>query len=246
MLENALSDIPITLISKDLLLLSSFDSLLKVNGCKIDLIGSDLAGLDPKHATNYEDNIILIIDTYNHNHSILTDMDHIINTNRHAKIIVISRYESGIFLEQCFQRGALGYVLMSSSAEVLTDCMRLVWLGQNVFPSKFVKWFAKSDCGGSEGSGRSADPISVSNLRKSEYEILQMLICGLSNKEIGLNFNIPDTSVKVLLKRLSIKIDAANRVQAAVWAVTNGLTAFDISKTSPELRCGTSPNFTSR
>ena len=49
-----------------------------------------------------------------------------------------------------------------------------------------------------------------------------MLVSGMSNKEIGLNLQIPDTSVKVLIKSVSSKINVSNRVQAAVWAVKNG------------------------
>src|ERR1700722_17168512 len=60
--------------------------------------------------------------------------------------------------------------------------------------------------------------LSVS-LSKREQQILDCLLCGLSNKCIARELNIVEATVKVYLKLLLRKIKVANRTQLAVWAL---------------------------
>lgn len=231
MSENTHSDISIALIAKDRLLRAGLHSLLSEKGCLVNQAGPDLDSMDLSNGDIFEESIFVMVDSQNREGAIFSEMTQLIKLNKDAKIVVISGYDNGNYLERCFQSGAVGYILMSSSEEVLMDCMRLVRLGQNVFPSEFVKWIAQSGDSDPNGPERWARPVSLNILSRRDCQILQMLVSGLSNKEIGLNFQIPDTSVKVLLKRLSNRIGVTNRVQAAVWAVTNGLAPYDEAET---------------
>ena len=56
-----------------------------------------------------------------------------------------------------------------------------------------------------------------------ETEILRCLIDGCSNKIIARQLGITEATVKVHLKGLLRKIRAANRTQAAIWALNNGI-----------------------
>jgi len=58
---------------------------------------------------------------------------------------------------------------------------------------------------------------------RRESEILRCLVEGCSNKVIARNLGIAEATVKVHLKGLLRKIRAANRTQAAVWALDNGI-----------------------
>jgi two-component system nitrate/nitrite response regulator NarL len=55
-----------------------------------------------------------------------------------------------------------------------------------------------------------------------EEEILKYLLQGYSNKMIARGLGITEATVKVHLKGLLRKIRAANRTQAAIWALNNG------------------------
>lgn len=58
---------------------------------------------------------------------------------------------------------------------------------------------------------------------RRETEILCCLIDGYSNKVIARQLGITEATVKVHLKGLLRKISAANRTQAAIWALNNGI-----------------------
>ena len=60
-------------------------------------------------------------------------------------------------------------------------------------------------------------------LTPRESEILMHLVRGEANKAIARHLEITEATVKVHLKSLLRKISAANRTQAAIWAMNNGL-----------------------
>ncbi|KQT50673.1 hypothetical protein ASG43_05130 [Aureimonas sp. Leaf454] len=65
--------------------------------------------------------------------------------------------------------------------------------------------------------------VMVSSRREGlsdrEFEILDCLVKGHSNKVIARRCNITEATVKVHLKAILRKISVANRTQAAVWAI---------------------------
>ena len=56
-------------------------------------------------------------------------------------------------------------------------------------------------------------------------QILRCLLNGHPNKVIAKKLNITEATVKVHLKGVLKKISAANRTQAAIWALNNGLSS---------------------
>jgi DNA-binding CsgD family transcriptional regulator len=62
-----------------------------------------------------------------------------------------------------------------------------------------------------------------SELSEREVEILRLLATGASNKEIGAALNISANTVKVHVRNIFAKIDAASRTEAVMAAVRMGL-----------------------
>ena len=53
--------------------------------------------------------------------------------------------------------------------------------------------------------------------------MLQCLVDGSPNKTIARKLSISDATVKVHVKNILRKVRAANRTQAAIWALTTGI-----------------------
>ena len=56
-----------------------------------------------------------------------------------------------------------------------------------------------------------------------ELQVLRHVALGLSNREIGRSLGISIETVKEHVQNILRKIDAADRTQAAVWAIKKGL-----------------------
>lgn len=68
---------------------------------------------------------------------------------------------------------------------------------------------------------------SVEGLTKREFEILLQISHGMSNKEIGASLDITERTVKNHASSLFRKIGVADRTQAALFAVKNGLVSME-------------------
>ena len=66
-------------------------------------------------------------------------------------------------------------------------------------------------------------PDLVFPLTERENEILRMVSTGLSNRDIGAVLFISEGTVKTHVEHVIHKLHVSDRVQAAVWAVRQGL-----------------------
>lgn len=132
----------------------------------------------------------------------------------------------------CFAAGASGYILESISRDALRESLLLVEAGEKVFPSELAHHFPVL-AGAPEYAERPAPLRSEADLSSREFEILQCLAIGQSNKLIAKNLGIAEATVKVHLKRILRKAHASNRTQAALWAIATGV-ASPPSQPGPE------------
>jgi ATP/maltotriose-dependent transcriptional regulator MalT len=58
-------------------------------------------------------------------------------------------------------------------------------------------------------------------LNKRELEILALIAAGVSDEEIALKLFISTQAIKTHFHEIQRKIEAPNRLQAALWAVKN-------------------------
>lgn len=133
-----------------------------------------------------------------------------------AKIVYLTDGCDGERLRTIFDAGADGYLTLDRSVEALAQALRLVALGEKVFPSDVAALME----GGASDSVRS--PLGIS---PRETQILRFVMAGETNKSIGRHLAITEATVKIHLKSLLRKIAASNRTQAAVWGMNNGLSA---------------------
>jgi two-component system nitrate/nitrite response regulator NarL len=122
-------------------------------------------------------------------------------------------------LSNALEAGADGYLMKDLSSDALSQSLRLVMMGEKVFPTHLAALLIS---GRVNGNGLEM-PVSRKGLSQREIQILRCLLNGDSNKMIANHLNITEATVKVHLKSLLRKINASNRTQAAIWALNNGI-----------------------
>ncbi len=135
-----------------------------------------------------------------------------------ARILVLSAELSVDELGACLRVGAGGYLLSNLSKDVLIHSVRLILLGETVFPSQLATAWATGQLRRSD----QCNPKVLGDLTPRELDILGCLTEGASNKVIARQLGITEATVKIHMKSLIRKIGVQNRTQAALFALHSG------------------------
>lgn len=139
-----------------------------------------------------------------------------------ARAVVFAESAELSHLADMFSAGADGYLLKSISPSALIESLKLVALGEKVFPSMLTDFLGAMRANHA-GAGERVRVGEVA-LSQRELDIIRGLADGHSNKTIAKELAITEATVKVHLKTVLRKLGATNRTQVAIWAVQHGLT----------------------
>jgi two-component system nitrate/nitrite response regulator NarL len=137
-----------------------------------------------------------------------------------ARLLLLSGELSVDELGACLRVGAGGYLLSNVSKEVLTHSLRLILLGETVFPSQLATAWATGQLRQNANTAGASKALEC--LTQRETEILGCLTEGAPNKLIARQLGITEATVKIHVKSLIRKIGVQNRTQAALWAIQAG------------------------
>jgi two-component system nitrate/nitrite response regulator NarL len=134
-----------------------------------------------------------------------------------VKVVVLTSDRSRGTIGRAIGWAVDAYLLKDMSPEALTRSLQLVMLGQQILPTGFMASLLQAETVEPPPEGPSK------GLSPREVQILRHLMNGYSNKAIARALEISEATVKVHLKALLRKVRVANRTQAAVWAMNNGI-----------------------
>ena len=122
---------------------------------------------------------------------------------------------------EAFQIGVDAILIRGPSSAPLIEAIKLVALGEKMFPAQLVSDLTRSDSG-THGVRATGNVASI-GLSGREAEILESIMAGMANKAIARQLGICEATVKVHVKAILRKLGVENRTQAATWGVMNGL-----------------------
>jgi DNA-binding NarL/FixJ family response regulator len=126
-----------------------------------------------------------------------------------AKVIIISSYDADEDIYRAFQAGARAYLVKDVLGEELFRVIKSVHAGQQYIPAPIARSLAGHDPG--------------SDLTQRELEVLQLLIKGLSNREIGEILGFTENTAKFHIKNILSKLQVSDRTEAATAAFQRGI-----------------------
>jgi DNA-binding NarL/FixJ family response regulator len=136
------------------------------------------------------------------------------------KIIIVTVSEEEQDLFNAIKAGAQGYVIKNLKVRQLLDSIDSVNRGEASFSgtiaAKILEEFRRPTELAAQKEG--VDPLS-----EREIEVLELIVAGQTNREIAVHLSISESTVKGHLRNILDKLHLQNRVQAAVYAVRQGL-----------------------
>lgn len=130
-----------------------------------------------------------------------------------ARIIVLTTYDGDEDIYRAMQAGAKGYLLKGMDLKELTEAIRTVHAGRSRIPSQVAE--------------KLAERMSGATLTARELEVLELIVAGKSNKEIGNALFISEATVKTHVNSLLSKMGVEDRTQAATTALQRGIVHLD-------------------
>jgi len=150
-----------------------------------------------------------------------------------ARILMLTVSEDEQDLAAALRAGAAGYLLKTIEGDALSAAIWRTIGGDSVvateMTSKLVSAFRDaSNSTAVPAAGEPADAPApnaglLQSLSAREREILRAIARGASNKEIGRELGIAETTVKIHVQHVLRKLDVSSRVHAAVIASEAGL-----------------------
>ena len=136
-------------------------------------------------------------------------IDEIRKEDTSARIILLTTYDTDNEIYRAIKAGAKGYLLKDARREELLESIRKVSRGETCIPQALVEKLAAG--------------MSSETLTGRELGVLTLLARGKSNKEIGANLFISETTVKGHLRNIFTKLNVLSRTEAITVASRRGL-----------------------
>jgi DNA-binding NarL/FixJ family response regulator len=124
------------------------------------------------------------------------------------RVAVLSTHGGSARARMAIDAGADGFMLQCASAADLAEGLRMVARGHRFLDNATAMEMANSN----------ADD----DLRPREIEVLRRVAAGRANKQIADEMSTTEGTVKNVMKRILLKLDAADRTHAVVIAARRG------------------------
>ncbi len=130
-----------------------------------------------------------------------------------ASVIVLTTFDRDEDIYRAIQSGAKSYLLKDTPDDELAAAIRDVHAGKQVLSGKLAT--------------RLAERQQRPELTPREMDVLQMLIKGRSNREIGTALFLCEDTVKAHFKTLFAKLKVQDSTEAAISAIRQGIVHLD-------------------
>jgi two-component system, NarL family, response regulator LiaR len=146
-----------------------------------------------------------------------------------SRVIVLTSFLDEERLMPALQAGAAGYLLKDVEPAELARAVRSACADEALIDPTVAARLLNTLSGDAAVDGRRRGGAAVSaadaiaHLTRREREVLELIALGHSNKRIALELEVAEKTVKTHVGHLLAKLGVADRTQAALLAVQNGL-----------------------
>jgi len=143
----------------------------------------------------------------------IASVEQIVTAFPETKTVIFSSHSDQSLVVKAIKAGARGFIPKDMPLTTLIPALNLILSGEIFFPSSFFK---------SAAFEKLSATSSTAVLNASEIAMLEMVLVGASNKEIGHRIGQSENNVKMLMRKTFLKLGANNRTHAVHIAQSNG------------------------
>lgn len=129
-----------------------------------------------------------------------------------TKVVILTAFDDVPLLRACLQAGASAVLLKDVHEYGLVESLREVRGGHTIVDDRIA------DSGGPKKVLRDAEGHVYEGLTEREHEVLRLLACGMTSREIADELYLSPNTVRSYTQSLLGKLQAHNRIQALATA----------------------------
>ena len=184
----------------------------------IEVVGDAPDGIQAVELARKTKPDVILLDMVMPRQDGLATIPKLLEVNPDARILVLTSFAESERVYQSIKAGALGYLLKDATRVQLLQAIRDVANGlASIQPSIAMKVIHEID--NPSEIMYTADPLTP-----RELETLKLIARGLSNQEIADILVVHERTIAKYVSIILTKLQLANRTQAALYAIREGLT----------------------
>jgi DNA-binding NarL/FixJ family response regulator len=158
----------------------------------------------------------------------LEGLDDLSQKSLRSRFLILTMHNDEQYLRRALSLGAAGYVLKQAANEELLSAIRVVYQGGTyLHPTHRAVLFEDSPGGpakpdSKESPGRPDEDL-LSRLSPREYEILQLIAMGYTNRQAAEKLFLSDKTIETHKARLMTKLGFHSRVELVRFALQRGI-----------------------
>lgn len=184
----------------------------------LEVVGEALDGIQAVDMANKIKPDVILLDMAMPKQDGLTTIPKLKEVLPEVRILVLTSFADSDTVYQAIKSGALGFMLKDARREQLIQAIHDVAEGKaSISPTIAIKVIQ-------EVNHPSEVLYTSSPLTPRELETLRLIARGLTNQEIAASLSVAERTVAKYVSSILDKLHLANRTQAALYAIREGLT----------------------
>jgi DNA-binding NarL/FixJ family response regulator len=138
-----------------------------------------------------------------------------------ARILILTTFEQDDYVFDALRAGASGFLLKRTRPEELIAAVHIIAAGDSLLSPSVTRRVI--DRMAQQPTPDLSHTKALSTLTPRERDVLAAMARGLSNREIAASLIVEESTVRTHVKRVLMKLQLRDRVQAVIFAYENGL-----------------------
>jgi DNA-binding NarL/FixJ family response regulator len=138
-----------------------------------------------------------------------------------SRVLILTTFEQDDYIFDALRAGASGFLLKRARPEELIAAVHTIAAGEALLSPSVTRRVI--DRMAQQPTPKLANQARLDGLTPREREVLVLIARGLSNREIAAALAVEESTVRTHVKRILLKLDLRDRVQAVIFAYETGL-----------------------
>jgi len=188
----------------------------------IDVIAEGVCGQDAISIAEKQKPDVMLLDIRMKDGDGLKFLPEVCTRSPATKVIMLTTYANPGYLARAINDGAVGYLSKETEPEKIVEAIYAAVNENRLFDQSLLSQALQQVVDPSPPEPEPTE-MPTDTLSDREIDVIKLIAVGMSNASIASTLNISLPTVKTHVQHILQKLNVADRTQAALWAMREGL-----------------------